>query len=340
MEKGEFREQVRRNLQNELKSRRISQTQLLKKSEEIGYHLTQPELSKLLAGKTPITLYQITALAQALSVPIEQLVSGEKRSERLLNSGGKAFVTDPKDEAYKGYLGTYFTILHSTSPFEERWLSGKLTLSASQEADGYCKARFELDTGERDKKGHSVIKLYEGEVLISPRLGAAYCILVNEAIGELSMIEFRHRSFFVKEVACRMGLALTTSAGENKLPVTQKIFIARKQITKELAQAILPFLKFTEDEILITKEQIEELRILYPEIEFTLLKDRGREAQYCLLSEKTLRGRAASVNRERRADLIRAVRERAFASWSYSVTEREDSLAYETEKRFDGQEFG
>lgn len=164
--------------------------------------------------------------------------------------------------------------------------------------------------------------------------------MVNELIGELSVIEFRHRSFFVKEVECRMGLALTTSAGENKLPVTQKIFIARKQITEELAQAILPFLKFTEDEILITEEKLEELRILYPEIEFVLLKDRGREAQYCLLSEKTLRGREASVNRERRADLIRAVRERAAASWSYSVTEREDSLAYETEKRFDGQEFG
>lgn len=337
MEKGEFREQVRRNLQNELKSRRISQTQLLKRSEEIGYYLTQPELSKLLAGKTPVTLYQITALAQALSVPIEQLVSGEKRSERLLNIGGKAFVTDPTDEAYNGYLGTYFTILHSTSPFEDRWLSGKLTLSASNEEDGFCKAMFELDTGERDKKGYSVIKLYEGEVLISPRLGVAYCVLVNELIGELSVIEFRHRSFFVKEVECRMGLALTTSAGENKLPVTQKIFIARKQIKEELAQAILPFLKLAEEEIFITKEQLEELRVLYPEIEFVPMKDRDGEAQYCLLSEKMLRGRAVAVNRERRAALIRAVRERAAAAWSYSVTEREDSLAYETEKRFEDQ---
>lgn len=335
MEKVEFREQVKKNLQLEMKRRHISQMQLLKKCKELGYHLTQPELSKLLSGKTPITLYQMTAFASALDTSVEQLVSGAKRSERLLNIGGKSFVSDPKDEVYNGYLGTYFTILHSTSPFEDRWLSGKLTLSASKEMDGYCKASFELDTGEKDKKGHSLIKLYEGEILISPYLGVAYCVLVNELIGELSVIEFRHRSFFVKEVECRIGLVLTTSAGENKLPLTQKIFMARKQITEELAQAILPFLKFTLDEIPLTKEQLEELCIMYPEIEFVPMKDRGREVQYCLLSEKTLRGRATSVTREKRAALIRAVRDCAAASWSYSVTEREDSLAYETEKRFD-----
>lgn len=183
----------------------------------------------------------------------------------------------------------------------------------------------------------ATIKLYEGEVIISQRLGVAYCVLVNELTGELNVIEFRHRSFFVNEVECRMGLALTTSADESKLPVTQKIFMTRKPITERFAQAVRLFLKFTEDEILITKKDLDVLGTIFPEIEFVPIKDQGREVQYFLLNEKALRGRATSVNREKRATLIQAVRKCAAALWSYSVREREDGLVYETEKMFDNQ---
>lgn len=86
------------------------------------------------------------------------MVSVQKRSECLLNVSGKIFITDPKDEAYNGYLGTYFAIFRSTSPFEEKWLSRKITISPSGDTDSFCKVSFELDTGERDKKGHPVIK--------------------------------------------------------------------------------------------------------------------------------------------------------------------------------------
>lgn len=332
MDKGKFRELVRDNLNKELQRRHMSQAQFLIKCEQLGYHLTQPELSKLLSGKAPVTLYQVTAFAKVFGTSVEQLVTGREGTERILNIHGKAFITDPQDEAYNGYMGTYYALLHSTSPFEANWLSGKLTFSPSDGLNEFCSAIFELDTGERDKRDQSIIKRYKGELIISRWLGAAYCLLLNESIGELSIIQFRHRNFFVKQVECRMGLVLTTSAGESKLPTAEKIFLSRERLSEKEYSQIQPYLKFTEEELVIAGKDLEKLASSFTDIEFTTLKEEGRATEYFLLDERTLRGKGVSVNRQERAQLIREVRERAVAPWLYCISEREDSLVYETEK--------
>lgn len=332
LKKEEFREQIRKNLNNELRRRHMTQTQLLIKCGNLGFHLTQPELSKLLSGKSPVTLYQITAFSKAFDISVDQLITGEKNTERLLNIHGTAFVMDPRDQAYNGYLGTYFTLLHSTSPFEKKLLNGKLTFLPSDESNTFCKAIFKLDTSEKNKRGSLLIKEYQGELLISRRLGVAYCVLVNDLIGEVSMIEFRHREFLVRQVQCRMGLVLTTSSGESKIPTVQKIFLSRDRLTEEDYSKIQPYLKLTDEELFIARKDLEGLNSSHAEIEFAPLKEEGKAIEYFLLDENAFRGKSISVNRQERARLIREVRELASGPWVYGISEREDSLVYEAEK--------
>ncbi len=62
--------QVGANVRAEMARRGITQTQL---AEQIGR--SQPQLSKRLAGAIPFDINELTAVADALSVPIEKLTT-------------------------------------------------------------------------------------------------------------------------------------------------------------------------------------------------------------------------------------------------------------------------
>lgn len=62
--------QVGANVRAEMARRGITQTQL---AEQIGR--SQPQLSKRLTGAIPFDINELTAVAEALSVPIEKLTT-------------------------------------------------------------------------------------------------------------------------------------------------------------------------------------------------------------------------------------------------------------------------
>ena len=62
--------QVGANVRAEMARRGITQTQL---AEQIGR--SQPQLSKRLTGAIPFDINELTAVADALSVPIEKLTT-------------------------------------------------------------------------------------------------------------------------------------------------------------------------------------------------------------------------------------------------------------------------
>ena len=92
------------------------------------------------------------------------------------------------------------------------------------------------------------MKKYEGQFFASP-LGVAYCVLINNEWKELSLISFRHRTFFLKKVKCRAGLAVTISAGEKKEPVVHKLAIYRAEynLTEAQKQKVINLLRLQND---------------------------------------------------------------------------------------------
>lgn len=325
-----FREQLRGNIQEILKKRNISQVELQKKCKESGYSISQPEISKVLSGKTSATIYQLSAFSKALDIPLDYFLYGEQEERTFYFKEDKAFVTSPLDEAYNGYMGVFHVLFRSTSPFEDKWLHGKLSFFSSDESQPICIAELEIDTGESNKRGKPIIKFYEGQFVISRKMGTGYCIMLNSDIGEMVIIEFRHRNFLVRQVECRLGLMISCSSGEEKVPVVQKILLSRTPFSEDTDQEafaeIAPCLKFVQGEVFISKERYEKIRSEYRQ--YSIPDAKGKEElSYYLVNEEMIQG-GNRKNRFEIAKLISILRDNAESPWIYNLTEREDSLVY------------
>lgn len=328
--KSELSKEIWERIKEILKIRSISQVQLEQLCEEHGYTVKQPEISKLYSGRIQLTLYHVVAFSEVLDIPVAQLLS----KDELLSGfrlDGKSFVFDPADEMFSGYFGNYEVMLRSTSPFEEKFLFGKLTFEPD-EREKRCRVRFYLDTGEKTAKGQVIFKKYEGTLFISPKLSAAYVLLMNEQIGEISLMIFRHRTLLVKNLQCRMGMALTVASGEARNPVAQKIFISRKKITDQMVKKIGPFLKMEPaGEALLSRNDWEEWKSYAnaegPQIEEPVIDE------FVSVSEIAVRYKNRKMSRVQLAQLFASLKTSALAMssncWLTAVSEQEDNWTYE-----------
>ena len=80
-----------------------------------------------------------------------------------------------------------------------------------------------------------------------------YCILMNDLISEMCFFSFRFRIFQTKDMACRIGLVLTVSSGEDRTPIVHKIFLSRKKIDKKLREVMIPVLRFGNKDMIISR---------------------------------------------------------------------------------------
>lgn len=325
--KAEVTERVWKRMKAVLDERGISQTALLRMCEAQGYKISQPELSRLFSGKLHLNLYQMIAFSDVLETAADRFIN-EDSIFRKLHVSGKSFITNPCDEAFSGYLGSYHTIFCSTSPFENnRVLRGKLDFCPVVRGD-ICEASFWLDTGEKDLRGNAIIKYYQGQLIISRKIGVAYCVLSNEQIGELNMIEFRHRNFLVKQAECRLGLVLTAAAGEKKNPVCQRMFLSRIRISDESLSKFIPFLKQESEEVWIRKQDLLLMkREEYPQLNIEDLLNKCESDEYILVDEKTLR-KGRRLSRVEVAELFSAIKSISFNSFLASLEEEDDSRIY------------
>lgn len=73
------------------------------------------------------------------------------------------------------------------------------------------------------------------------------------------MICLRHRSYTIKNVECRVGMALTVSAGEIKEPTAHRCLLVRKELGREKLEELRPWLYMVGDDIRIEKRKWEKL---------------------------------------------------------------------------------
>lgn len=337
VEKSKLAEDIWERVEAVLKSRKVSQLKLEELCLEHGFQVKQPEISRLYSKKAHITLYQIMAFSEVLDVPVEQFLYQDKVAMGFQFAGG-SLISDPSDDVFSGYIGNYEVMLHSTTPFENKLLFGKLMFTPD-ERQKRCVARFYLDTGEKTGKGQPIYKKYEGILLISQKLSACYVLLINEQIGEVSMIVFRHRAMLVKRMECRLGMALTVSAGESRTPVAQKLWISRKKITDEMVEKISPFLRMEPiNEVLLKKEDLLEWK--ENEKNQSIHIDEAMLDEFVNVSELMIRYCNKKMSRGQIAGCFASLKSRSSASYISAVTEQDDNLIYELFKTAQEKIFG
>ena len=263
MEKKQKQEMILKILtaiKKKQEEKQIKQTELLDLCKEKGYNISQSELSRILSNKISLSLYSALALCDALDLDLNLLFHSGKIRNNGFHLSKEVFITDPEQSEIKNYLGVYHTLFHGTDSREEKLLRGRLELTSKKEGEYLqCIATFTLDTKDKDMLGKQILKKYQGQFFVSSKMGIAYCFLVNNKLGEICTIEFRHRTFFYKRLECRLGLVLTISTGEKRVPVVHKIAIFRESINDEQEQQIAHMLKLDNNEIRVSMEALENL---------------------------------------------------------------------------------
>ncbi len=326
----EFEDAVWIRMKELIIEKKIKQSQLVQKCKEIGMPVTQPELSKLYNGTKKINLYEVTAISKALDIPIDFFVSDfvSGQEDLLYSRESKKLISKADDEAFFSYFGEYYIYYNTTAEEEDKVQCGKMVIS--KEKEGYCKVELSIHTGAYQNK-KEVVKKYEGRMILTTLLSGAYIVLRSDSIGELCFMIMRHRTFTVKQVACRMALCLTIGAGENKIPTAHRMLVSRNSLSDEQIRMVQPYFDLYGNVIRIEKSKVKELRdVLETEAEKEALEALWKvlpEKQYYEISVELLR-RHLHLDREKFAVFIASLLKLADTEPYSKIYEADDNFTY------------
>ncbi len=217
----------------------LGQREIADRCREAGYAVSQSTISKLLTGKQRLTIEHVEMFADVTGCSFEVLVENSRRKMRqgrlLLNTAlpTQYLVMNPYDdpEAFRGYLGEYWTYYLSTSTTEQ----GKVVKAylKIEERKGYCYVSLTIPTGA-DK-----VKKYEGQMLVSKEMKTGYIFLLNAKTGEITSVYMRYRSMRVEDLLSRVGLMMTISSGDSALPTVSYLLISRRELNEEYVPDLL-----------------------------------------------------------------------------------------------------
>lgn len=333
--KEEVLRQLRKALQEQIRRKNISQSELVNLCHEKGYDIRQPELSKLINGKTSLNLYQYVALCDVLELETSVAVKGQREVAGAIGLQNRSLDVHPDSDAFNGFLGRYSCFFFSTDRYGHKLHRAELILEKSKDGQ-YCRAGFELPLeDELNGKGYNSSKKYEGQLIIGRNVGTGYCILEGVNVPEISVIAFRHRSFLVKHAECRIALALTTSSGEVKAPTCHKMFMVfGEAVDADDLKDILPYMNFYPDhDILISQEEMEKL---YAGEAGELLKSACKNLMpvpYYEVGEELLRKGNKAASRKDIALAMARILEKGDLLHMVQVMESDDSRAFELLKK-------
>lgn len=326
-----FDDEVSERLRLIINQKGIKQSSLLLKCKKVNMPLSQPDISKIYGGKR-LSLYQASAICKAIDISLDKLVgTGADKEDFCDTSQSVKLLSVPKSDEFNCYLGDFYTYFLSTAEGEHKIIEGFLSIS---EETGYYKARMAIGTGIRDYAGKEIQKSYQGRLIISISLGSAYLIFKSEELGEICAVDLRHRLFNIKQVECRMGLCLTTCAGEEKIPAVHKILFVRNRLTKEGLQQIEPWLKLYENTVWIEKSKFESLIAEFsrsmPEYQEELhhMLKTGICRSYYSVSSDFVR-KQLSMGKEQYIQVLTALYANALLENNIKISQNEDNKVFE-----------
>lgn len=330
-------EKIRNVIEQCIRERDLKQKDILKLCKDKGYSISQSELSRILSHKMILGLYPAIALSDALDIDMSAVLYPDRWRRRKWDISPDNFIVDTEDPAIKNFLGDYNVVFHSTDFQEDKILQGRLVLYPQKGADGsrYCSAFLSLDTGVKSEDGEEVLKKYEGQFFVSP-LGVAYCVLINNEWKELSLVTFRHRTFYVKNVNCRAGLAMTISAGEKKEPVVHKMAIYRTEydLSDEQKQKIVKILRIEKNSDLYLSREDLENDIVYcisPHAKAVVnsIVTKIPRGEYFVLNREILKSINRRISYEEIDEIIFALSDCVDNEYTMNLDEEDDRKLYD-----------
>lgn len=232
--------------------------QIAQRMEKAGVTLSKTTIERIKNKKRDLKLEELLAFSEVFHFNPEQVLVNTGKEIDQTFPGFENFISDPDAEEFRGYLGEYFCWFYSTALEEKgELISGKLFLKKAEAVQTFCEASVLLFP----KKGS--LKEFKGRALISKRQ-VLLLILTETQKDDFAIVVFRYRPLRI-ECQCRIGGVLTISAGENKQPVFEKLFISRKDVHEEKLQKIFPLMKLGLPTMHITESEWRKWVERYPQ---------------------------------------------------------------------------
>ena len=264
-----YQYRVLNRIQRELIQQKISQKKL---GEACG--LSQPSISKLLRGDSPLTLEFLYKLCNILNITMDSLLcTKDTLTDKMsvmdpniedimynnLNSFNDAVVSDPSLYPFRGILGTYQFYCNPTISSESNLLNGTLSFKPfTKNSKPSCRCELILYTGKYDVNGEQEKKVYIGTMLISLPMQSCYCMLSCGESAEYVFLLFHHMFLIKSNLECRIAGILTTSAGSHRRPTMEKAIISRTKLSQADLNEIEGQLKMNCSNIKIKKHDFDK----------------------------------------------------------------------------------
>ncbi len=263
--KKEHYSRVAKRIKSVMAQLGLSQADLIDRAEKEGYILKQSALSKMLSDSASnMSITAVVQIANTLKIDLNDLLSLDDTEELSAPSNvterceeESMLITRADDKRMRPYMKTYHTYFFPTLSSDEGILSGKLRFYPSEDRSK-CMAHFSFKTGKLDTLKQPIEKKYDGELVLSPMMSAAYCSLKNEGIGEISYILFSYMPILYETLKCRVALVLTSSAGSNRMPTVHRMIITEDAVSAEGLEILQGQLYLNESEILISEVGLDK----------------------------------------------------------------------------------
>ena len=257
-----------------LKAHGFSQQDILDEAESRGFDIKQSVFNKICNGNyTNPRAETLAQIADILNVSLDDLlsldtektsISGKARPTLTQPANNTAsshvFITNPDDIHMKCYIKSFHTYFFPTKSSNDRdeILKGKLSFKKSDDRKKVI-ATLDFKTGKIDDLGEEISKHYEGELIISTFMSAAYCWLKNDDIGEISYLIFHYTPIAYEGLYARVALVLTSCTGDSRVPTAHRMIISDPEINDEDLEIIKGQLYLNGKEILISELGLEEI---------------------------------------------------------------------------------
>ena len=329
----DYQYRVLNRIQRELTQQKISQKKL---GEACG--LSQPSISKLLNGSSPLTLEFLYKVCDILNITMDSLLSTKDTLPDKMsvmdpniqdimhtnqNSFNDAIVSDPSLYPFKGILGTYQFYCNPTISSESKMLNGTLSFKPfTKNGKAYCHCELTLYTGKYDVNGEKEKKVYIGTMLISLPMQSCYCMLSCDESAEYVFLLFHHMFLIKSDLECRMVAVLTTSAGSHRRPTMEKAIISRAKLSQSDLKEIEGQLKMNCSNIKITKNDFEEHILKELQEDFTI----PAYKEIYFIEESLIR--SSSLSSEKQLELINKLRKYSIEKRYTKISTHADDILY------------
>lgn len=253
-----FSQMVSDRIRSAMKELKLTQADILSISVSKGYGLQQSTLSKMLSGTcSNLSALNIAEVSNILGLDLNEVLSLDSDIKITLpkeveSNHRSELIRRADDPRMRGYLGSYHAYFFPTKSTENKLLKGTLTFKPSKDKSK-CLAHFSFRTGKFYENNEPIFKEYDGELILSPIMSAAYCFLVNESIGEISSILFEYIPIVYEKLISRVALVLTSCAGDHRRPTTHRMILSTVELSDESLQLIQGQLYLNRGEILISE---------------------------------------------------------------------------------------